>query len=438
MNALDLGYGIAAAVSSPLWMRKKRSGWAERFMRVVPRLPDRQAGIGRVLLHAVSVGEVNALRELVPALREHVEVVVSVSTDTGIARARELFDEPAKTGVDSHACFVVRYPLDGSWMVRRFLDAVDVDAVGLIELEIWPNFVAACQKRGIPVAVLNGRLSERSFKGYTRIKRWIRPSFEALAVAGVQDEQYAQRFVDMGVPAERCVLTGSMKFDSTRIVDSVDGASELAGEMGVDLARPVIVAGSTGPGEEAFLCGLWQQRWRDRGVQLVCAPRKPERFDDAAKAMPGCCRRSRSAHGAHRSEGLFLLDTIGELAKAYSLADIAIVGRSFFDLHGSDPIEPIALGVATLIGPAVSDFSTIVDVLVRDGGLLQVHRDCVGDEVDSLLDDPARREAMVNAGRAVIRQMQGASSRHAELMLWLASEHRKIPAKGQKSESVGA
>lgn len=409
MNILDVGYVLTAAVTAPWWMRKSRSGWSERFARVLPELPPKTPGRPRLMLHAVSVGEVNALRELAPLLAAEADVVVTASTDTGLARARALFGE---------LCHVARFPLDASWAVRRFLDAVDPDAVGLVELELWPNFVGACAGRGVPVAVINGRLSERSFSGYRRIARWISPSFAGLAVAAVQDETYAGRFAAMGVPRERVVITGSMKFDAARIEDEVEGGGRLAAELGIDRSRPLIVAGSTGPGEETLLRGACLRAFGEGGVQLLCAPRKPERFDEAAGALPGCVRRSLGK--AVPGVGLFLLDTIGELRQAYALADIVVVGRSFFDLHGSDPIEPVALGRPTVIGPSVSDFAEIVRALEEAGGLVRADRETLGGTLATLLGDAELRRGLAERGRACIRSLQGASARHAELLLWLA------------------
>ncbi len=419
MNALDLVYGCVAMATAPWWMRKARSGWGERFARVLPDLAPKTPGRPRVLLHAVSVGETNALRELTPLLAREAEVVVTASTDTGISRARELFGT---------TCVVARYPLDASWSVRRFLDRVEPDVVGLVELEIWPHFVRTCHDRGVPVAVINGRLSERSFRGYRRISRWISPSFAALSAAAVQDDAYADRFSAMGVPRDRIAVTGSMKFDTARIEDGVEGAEQLAREMGIDRSRPLIVAGSTGPGEEALLREACEAAFGGGGVQLLCAPRKPERFDDAAGALPGCVRRSARQP---RPGGLFLLDTIGELRKAYALADLAVVGRSFFDLHGSDPIEPIGLGKAVVIGPSTSDFTEIVRALAGAGGLVVSDRAALARTLGDLLGDADRRRAMAERGRECIRFFQGASARHAELLLWLAGAR---PTRGRPTE----
>jgi 3-deoxy-D-manno-octulosonic-acid transferase len=430
LNLLDIVYALAATVTAPWWMRKTRSGWAERFARVLPDLPPKREDRKRILVHAVSVGEINALRELIPLLEAEAEVVLTASTDTGLARARALF---------ASVCHVARFPLDASWAVGRFLDTVKPDAVALVELELWPNFVRECSRRGVPVAVINGRLSERSFRGYRRIRRWISPSFASLAVAAVQDAAYAERFVAMGVPRTRCVVTGSMKFDSARIDDGAPGAAALRAEMGIDPARPLVVAGSTGPGEEALLRSACERAFGSGAMQLLCAPRKPERFGEAAAALPGCRRRSEPGSGS--GNGLFLLDTIGELRQAYALADVVVVGRSFFDLHGSDPIEPVALGKPAVIGPAVSDFIEIVRALEAAGGIIRADRDTLAGVLGELMRDPVRRADLAERGRACIRALQGASARHAELVLWLAEAGREAlggPPRGPSGSAFPA
>lgn len=424
MNGLDLLYLPIAAATAPLWATKKRAGWAERFGRIDP-VPDR--GRPRILLHAVSVGEVSALRELVPLLTPHAHIIISVGTDTGIKRARELF---------AASCDVVRYPLDASWAVRRFLAATRPDAVALVELELWPNFVRACRRAGIPVCIINGRLSARSFKGYRCLRWFFRPLFSSLQFAAVQDTDYAARFQAMGVPPGRCLITGSMKWDAARIQDEVPGAETLAAELGIARgpgAPPLIVAGSTGPGEEQLIRAAVESIQPHTGpIQLLCAPRKPERFDEAAAALAPCTRRSHPAQSPGPAGGprRVLLDTIGELRKAYALADLVIVGRSFGDLHGSDPIEPIALGKPTIIGPAVADFAQIVAALESADGIARADRASLAGVIQSLLGDEPRRQALARAGRESIRSMQGASARHAELLLSLAAPRAGDSAAG--------
>jgi len=408
VKLLDVVYLGAALVTAPRWARKARGGWPERW-GATPPLPE-PAGLPRVLLHAVSVGEVGALRTLVPLLEGKADVVVSAMTDTGLARARALFSDRAH---------VVRFPLDASWAQKRFLDAVRPDGVAMVELEMWPNFIAECGRRDIPVCVINGRLSERSFRGYRKLRWWMRRTFESLAFAAVQDEDYAARFRALGVPEERCVATGSMKWDAARMSVDEGAANQLAESLGIDRGRPLIVAGSTGPGEEELLHAACPAE-----AQLLCAPRKPERFEEAADALPGCVRRSRPEQTRSTGSGSsdrFLLDTIGELALAYSLADVVVIGRSFNDQYGSDPIEAIALGKAAVIGPAVADFARIVEAFERAGGIERADRSDLGDVLRRLLNDPERREQLASRGLACIRERQGASARHAERILAMVS-----------------
>lgn len=405
--ALDAAYTLVAAATAPWWLRKARGGWAERLGRIDP-LPAKARP--RILLHAVSVGEVNLTRPLVELLRGDVEVVISATTDTGIARARALFGGLA-------GCRVVRYPLDASWSVRRFLDAVDPDAVGLVELELWPNFARACRGRSVPLAVINGRLSERSFRRYRLGRPFIGRYFEQLAFAAVQDEAYAARFRSMGVTAERCRVAGSMKWDAAEISTGVAGADELARDLGIDRARPLIVGGSTAPGEHELLHAATPP-----GVQLLCAPRRPEWFDGAAAALPGCVRRSRVAAGLERPRpgaDRFLLDTIGELRQAYALGDVAVVGRSFGALYGSDPMEPAALAKPVVIGPSVSDFRSIVETMLRMGAIVQTDGERVAGVLSNLIAEPERRRSLGVAARECVLANQGAAARHAGMLLAL-------------------
>lgn len=415
MNALDFTYAVAAILTAPIWLRKQRGGWSERFGHA-GALPPKTGP--RVLVHAVSVGETNALRTLVPLLARDVEVVVTASTDTGLARAIELF---------AGAAHVRRYPLDFSRSVERFLDTVQVDAVALVELELWPNLVRACRARGVPVCVINGRLSERSFKGYRRLGRFIRPSFASLEFAAVQNAEYSGRFEAMGVAPNRCFITGSMKFDAgTSAGSEIAAAAErLAVEMGIDRTRPLVVAGSTAPGEHELL-----HQAVPAGVQLLCAPRRPEWFDQAATALPGCVRRSTGPHARTNPCDRFLLDSIGELRSAYALADAAVVGRSFGDLFGSDPIEPILLGKPTLIGPAVADFRHIVEALAEAGGIVRTTAVTLASDLARVLGDDEHAEKLVERGLLCVRANQGASERHAELLMSLLDGRPGAVARG--------
>lgn len=386
-----------------------------------PSLGERNGKIGRVamrqqgpriLLHGVSVGEADALEPLARELArspQRPDVVVSASTATGFARAQALYAGLAP---------VVRFPLDFTWMMRRFLDAVEPSLAVLGELELWPSFMDECRRRGTAVAVVNGRLSRRSFRRYGRGRPFVRGMFGQLAMASAQDRLYRDRFVALGVPPDRAVVGGSLKWDAARRAPDPEAADALARDLGLDRNRPLVVAGSTGPGEEEAII-----RTRPPECQLLLAPRSQDRWDEVAGLVPGMTRRSLGADGgASRGNGagnadVFLLDTIGELPLAYSLADAAFVGRSLGPMGGSNPLEPVALGKPTATGPHCENFREIVSRLVAGGGLV-VSADPMA-VVAGWLADPNTAAQVGRAGRRVLERNRGTARRCARAVLGL-------------------
>ena len=404
----DAAYLSAGAVALPFLLPRLirrghlRNDWEARLGHGEALPPP--AARPRILLHGVSVGEINACRVLVGELERHPdrpEVVVAATTNTGLRRAVELF-------ADRHA--VVQYPFDLSAAVARLLDRVQPDLMAMVELEVWPNLTAACVRREVPLVVVNGRLSERSFRGYRRVRPLVAPMFRRLDAVAAQTQAYAERFAALGVAPERIRTTGSMKWDAATLGIAAPGADALAEALGIDRSRPLVVAGSTAPGEPELL-----QRSLPAEIQLLCAPRRPEWGDACAAALPGSVRRSRGERGS--ATGRFVLDTIGELRDAYALADLVVVGRSFGGLFGSDPLEPIAMGKAVVIGPAVADFAEIVEALVAADGL----RQCAVAELPAvlagLLADAGARRELAERGGAAIQARQGASALHAALLV---------------------
>ncbi len=389
-NLLDIAYLPLALLALPRLLGKRRSGWRERFGKgealPEPRKP-------RLLVCAVSLGEVNLLRPLVAQWEDDAELVIASTTDTGYARARELFADRFE---------VVRYPLDFSWCVRRVLDRVQPDVVGLVELELWPNFLGACKKRKIPVGVLNGRLSDRSFPRYRRFGFVTRRWFRSLEFVCAQDERSAERFRALGAEGVRTL--GNMKWDAAA-APSAEQVEEIVERFGIDRSKPLVVAGSTALGEHELL-----REALPEGAQLLVAPRRPEWFEGACEALPGCVRWSAGEKRA--GARLFVLDTLGKLSAAYALADVAVVGRSFGELHGSDPMEPAALGKAVLIGPAFSDFRQAVGELEGAGALRVVEREELRDALEELLSDENARGEMAERARVVGEANRGAAGRH--------------------------
>ena len=419
---VDFCYLIAAIVLAPVVLYrvivtgKYRHDWKQRM----GYLPELAPASSRVWVHAVSVGEVNAVRGLISALKQRspeTEIVLSATTDTGIARARELFPDLT----------VVRCPLDISRFVQRALDRIQPTMIVLVELEVWYQFVTLAAARGIPVAVVNGRLSKSSLRRFGWIRPVARRMFRALTWVGAQDETYAERFRRVGVPAERVTVSGSMKWDTAELVDTIPGSGALARAMGLDPSRPTWVCGSTGPGEEAVILEARDRVRRSHpSLQLVLVPRKPERFDEVAavirRASLTCVRRSESPDGTERSlsEGTVLLgDTMGELRKFYALADVVFVGRTLAAMGGSDMMEVAALARPIMVGPHTANFADTVDQLERGRAIHIIDADLnapdvvdrLAQAVGVLLEDRQAARTLAEKGREVVKRNRGAVER---------------------------
>jgi 3-deoxy-D-manno-octulosonic-acid transferase len=347
--------------------------------------------------------------------------VISTTTDTGSARAKELYGADPKVTL-------IRYPLDFSGAITRVLDGVRPALVVLMELEVWPNFLRHCERRGIPVVLVNGRLTESSYRNYRRGKPLVAPMFRRLAAVCAQDETYARWFKDLGTPPGRVRVTGTMKFDTAPSAAGVAGAEDVARAVGL---RPgserIWVCGSTGPGEEALVLGAYATlRSRFADLRLVLVPRHPERFDEVAdlvsRANHGLTRRSAPGTRHPSGSAVILGDTTGELTRFYALADVVFVGRTLVDLgprqRGSNMIEPAALGKPVVVGPFTQNFADAMrhfraadaDRVVEDGPSL-------GRAIAGILAAPAESAAMGRRAEEVVRRQQGATARNVEVIL---------------------
>lgn len=417
---LDIAYLTGLTVSSPVWCYKLlstgkwRTDWSGRFGKG-DALP-KPAGTRTILFHAVSVGETNLIRRLVAELEsrdEKLNIVIANTTNTGINQSTKLYGSKHQ---------IVRYPLDLSGAVAHFLDRVKPDVVATVELEVWPHLTQACHQRNIPICVINGRISDRSFPRYAQIAPLLRPTFSKLTAAAMQTQVYADRIIAMGTPAERVHVLDSMKWDAADLSDTVAGTDELATAMGIDRSRPIVVLGSTGEDEEKLLSDQLE-RVLSPDVQMIIVPRKPERFDAVAAQYPGIVRRTQYPDGSQRPQDqqrYFLVDTLGELRKVYSLGNVVIVGRSFNRWGGSDPIEPVALGKPTLYGPDHRNFTEIANALHDGGGILipQTPTQAATDTARLLANTDEASKLAAN-GRDVIRTRLGATQRHADLLFQL-------------------
>ncbi len=418
---LDLIYVVAGLAYSPVVIyravrhNRYRTGWGQRFGKISRRSPDKRC----IWLHAVSVGEVNAARTIIKELETQFadfELVISTTTDTGFARATTLFSK-------DHEVFY--FPFDFSWVILRAFGRLRPTICLLMELEVWPNFVAIAQRLNVPVVVVNGRISDRSFPKYTRVKALVRPIFRKVTLVLAQTEEYARRFKEIGVSAENVVVTSSVKYDTAQIADKVEGADALAARLHIRDER-LWVAGGTGPGEEEILLRAFQrivQKDEFRDLRLVIVPRKPERFDEVARLIEqsgfDLIRYSEAKKGAtestEKSSVVILGDTMGDLRKFYSLATIIFVGRSLVPMGGSDMIEAAALGKCTIFGPHTFNFTQTVEALLAGEGAIEVQD---GQELlqtmQKCLLEPEFTDKIARNGREVIRKNQGATARTIE------------------------
>jgi len=417
---LDLLYLLAAVAYSPVVIyrvfrhNRYRAGWAERFGGITRKDPGRKC----IWLHAVSVGEVNAAKTVIQELEKRFpdfEIVVSTTTDTGFARASSLL------GDDHHVFY---FPFDFSWVMRRAFGNIRPAVCLLMELEVWPNFVATAHRASVPVVVVNGRISDKSFAGYRRIRLFAKTVFSRIAVILAQTEEYAQRFREIGAVAENVVVTGSLKYDTAQIVDNVAGSEALAEQLDIGDDR-LWVVGATGPGEEKMILDVYsllvkQDRFAD--LRLVVVPRKPERFDEVARMIEDAgfeFLRYSSIKGTDASSAektpVVLGDTMGDLRKFYSLATIIFVGRSLVPMGGSDMMEAAALGKCTVFGPHAFNFRQTVDALLADDGAILVadERELL-ETMQKCLGEPDYAQAIAERGREVIRRNQGATDKSLE------------------------
>lgn len=389
---------------------KRRPPFADRLARDLPELQP-----GGVWIHAVSVGEVELARRLVSELRSReveASVLVTATTATGLDLARRTLAGTAQ---------VLPTPLDVPGAVRRVLDAARPQLLVLVETELWPELLHQAGRRGVPVAVVNGRLSEGSSAGYRRVSRLLAPLLEPLSIVLVRDRSDAVRFEAIGVPAAKIEVAGNVKYDLEPDLTPLVWADRLTA---LSRGRPVLVVGSTMDGEEALVLDAVAHATARAGpIFVVLAPRHPERFQAAARILSDrgltFARRSSLEESPDKCDAL-LLDTIGELARAYRLGAAAFIGGSLVPTGGHNPLEPAVWGVPVLSGPHVFNFHEVYDEMEAAGAVrLVADSDDLAGALADWMADPDRARAVGSAGRAVLDANRGATARTVNALLRL-------------------
>lgn len=438
LNVLYLALLVAVSpwlVYAAIRKGKYRAGFAEKFLG---RVPERAAADTApcVWIHAVSVGEVALVSSLVKQLRAERpdwRVVISTTTHTGLETARKKYPD-----LTAFYC-----PLDFSWAVRRAMRRLRPNLLVLAELELWPNLVRAAGEAEVPVAVVNGRLGERSFRGYRRVKPLMSRLLNRLAVVAVQNEEYRERFSALGCEPQRLTTTGSLKFDGA-VSDRRNPQTLRLGELaGVAADDVVFLAGSTQEGEEAAALEAYRAALVEcPKLRLILVPRHPDRFAEVAElglASGFRFRRRTELPGLDRARlaaepwQVLLVDAIGELGAWWGLARIAFVGGSFGDRGGQNMLEPAAYGAAVSFGPNTWNFRDIAAALVGAGGA-----EVVADQAAltafllRALGEPAYAAQLGEQARALVAENRGATARTVGLLLPLVEGRTAATAENRR------
>lgn len=404
----------ALLIGLPWWIfrmattHKYRAGLPQRLGLVRAQLRRFVGGRPVIWVHAVSVGEVLAVSRLVQeldvAFPEH-RVVVSTTTSTGQELARDRFDVER----------VFYCPLDLPWAVAAYLNALRPSLLVLAETEFWPNLLSGCSRRGIPVAVVNARVSDRSYPRYAKLRALWKPFLSRLQRVLAQSKTDAERLLRIGCSAQAVTVCGNLKFD-VRAPRATEAASLLRQAAG---SARILVAGSTLEGEESALLEAWPQLLKaNANLVLVLAPRHPERFAAVAALLSrsGVAWQRRSEWAATQAEALppgsiLLLDTIGELASLYALASVAFVGGSLVSAGGHNPLEPAQFAVPVVMGPSFVNFRAIVDELLQAEAMRIAEPQQLAATLAELLAEPARAAEIGARAKVVFDHQAGATAR---------------------------
>ncbi len=411
----EILYDIATTCAAPvgaayLALSSRHRPLLARFAPSVPEFVQPP-----VWLHACSVGEVGVVKPLVEALHSaqpNVPLLVTYSTASGRTRTCEVLPDTPNTW----------FPFDVHPVVARFFATARPRLLALAETEIWPNVIRVAVERSVPVVLVNARISAKHFARYRRSSWLMRSSFGRLTAIGVQNEEYAARFVALGAHPDRIRVTGNTKFDGLVTEVEREALVRLRAQCGFDGESRVLLFGSTRPGDEVLAAACWNAlRSEIPGLKLVVAPRHAQRLSEVVAPFkePILLRTESRAGRTHKDERVIVIDTVGELVSFYALASVAVIGGSFFPgVNGHNPLEAAALGIPTVFGPYMSNFPDPARVLLESGGAVQVPAsDQLLGALRILFTNAERRAEIGRRGREAVLANQGALSRTLDLIL---------------------
>ena len=394
-----------------------RQRWSERF--ALYNFSGKPNGL---LIHSVSVGETLAAEPLVRSLQAanpDLTLTITTTTPTGSDQVKRIYADDLAAGRVVH----VYLPYDLPWLTASFLKKIQPSLCIIMETELWPNIIRSCDKQQIPVILANARLSERSAKGYAKFPKLTQPMLQGLDLIAAQHRNDGQRFIDLGIDEHKVDVTGSIKFDISVPEQSLAQGQALKKQWGEE--RPVLVLASSHEGEDDLILNSYQELLVDfPNLLLVIVPRHPERFDEVAALV-----LDRELHLVRRSESfdkgnlqvnpmtqVYLADTMGEMLLLLASADLAIIGGSFIEHGGHNPLEACALSKAVIMGPSDYNFAAIAQQLINQGAMQQTSAEQLTICIRQLLERPEMRIEMGAAGKQVVADNQGAVARLTELV----------------------
>ncbi len=367
----------------------------------------------RLWIHAASVGETVIAFSTALQIKKNwpdAKVFVSTMTSTGLARVRSMNDRRSGSIVD--ASFLA--PLDSPPVTREFVRAIKPTALLLVETEIWPSLIGTVKKKGVPVTIINGRLSKRAFRRYMKFKFALKSVFDDISMICVQKRTFARRFQLLGVPPENIEIMGNIKFDNLPDLSKFD-RDAVRHDFGIPADAPLFVAGSTRPGEEGVLArGFAGVLGRVPDAKMILVPRHLNRVHEVEQVLSSeglkYVKRSAGKSKNEMDARVLLLDTMGELVSAFACADVAFVGGSLRDFGGHNPLEPAALGIPVLFGPYMEQTGS-KEILAGGAAALVHNTDELTADLISLFSDNERRKKMGQAGKTVVKQFRGTIER---------------------------
>jgi 3-deoxy-D-manno-octulosonic-acid transferase len=395
-----------------------RQRWAERFSLFT--FTGKTNGI---LIHSVSVGETLAAEPLVRSLQAaspDLTLTITTTTPTGSDQVLRLYADDLKSGRIVH----LYLPYDLPWLMNRFIRTIQPRICIIMETELWPNIIRSCNKQQVPVILANARLSEKSARGYAKFLKLTCPMLQGLDLVAAQHRNDAERFIALGIDNRKVDVTGSIKFDISVPEQSLTQGHALKVLWGE--ARPVLVLASSHEGEDDLILASYQQLLADfPNLLLTIVPRHPERFDEVAALI-----LDRGLHLVRRSESfetgslqpnamtqVYLADTMGEMLISLACADIAVIGGSFIEHGGHNPLEACALSKAVVMGPSDYNFAAISQQLITEGAMQQASAEKLTICLRQLLERPELCAEMGFNGQRVVADNQGAVAHITDLVM---------------------